>query len=290
MAAVFITIQRAGGLVSYFIGNYRDGSIIFIIVFVNAIIGFVHEQKAGRIIDKLKGLIRSQAKVMRNGELIEISQENLVPGDILHIEAGDKLPADIRLVEVNDFKTDDFALTGESVPREKQLHPIIEEVSLGDRDNMAYAGTIVVTGSATGIVVATGMDTETGKIAGLTEEAGDIKTPLQKELRRLANQLSMAVGIISVGLFVLGLLQDFSTHMSLVYALGVAMAMVPQALPAQVTVALSLGSNQLADRNAVVKNLPSVETLGSTTVICTNGNSDEKRDDSPVGMVQREEI
>jgi len=267
---LLILILILGGLVSYFIGNYRDGSIIFIIVFVNAIIGFVHEHKAGKIIDKLKGLIRSPAKVMRNGELMEISQENLVPGDILHIEAGDKLPADIRLVEVNDFKTDDFALTGESVPREKQLDPIIEEVSLGDRYNMAYAGTIVVTGSATGVVVATGMDTETGKIAGLTEEAGETKTPLQKELRRLANQLSMAIGIISVGLFVLGMVQDFSMYMSLVYALGVAMAMVPQALPAQVTVALSLGSNQLADRNAVVKNLPSVETLGSTTVICTD--------------------
>jgi P-type Ca2+ transporter type 2C len=267
---LLILILILGGLVSYFIGNYRDGSIIFIIVFVNAIIGFVQEHKAGKIIDKLKSLIRSPAKVMRNGELIEVSQENLVPGDILQIEAGDKLPADIRLIEVNGFKTNDFALTGESVPREKQPDAIIEEVSLGDRDNMAYAGTIVATGSATGIVVATGMETETGRIAGLTEEAGDIKTPLQREFRRLANQLSVAVGIISVGLFVLGIVQDFSMYMSLVYALGVAMAMVPQALPAQVTVALSLGSNQLADRNAVVKNLPSVETLGSTTVICTD--------------------
>jgi len=267
---LLILILILGGLVSYFIGNYRDGSIIFIIVFVNAIIGFVHEHKAGKIIDKLKALIRSPAKVMRNGKLIEVSQENLVPGDILQIEAGDKLPADIRLIEANGFMTNDFALTGESVPREKQPDTIIEEVSLADRDNMAYAGTIVATGSATGIVVATGMDTETGRIAGLTEETGDIKTPLQREFRRLANQLSAAVGIISVALFVLGIAQDFSMHMSLVYALGVAMAMVPQALPAQVTVALSVGSNQLADRNAVVKNLPSVETLGSTTVICTD--------------------
>ncbi len=267
---LLILILILGGLVSYFIGNYRDGSIIFIIVFVNAIIGFIHEHKADKIIDKLKGLIRSPAKVVRNGELMEISQENLVPGDILHIEAGDKLPADIRLIEVNGLKTDDFALTGESVPQEKRHDAIIEEVSLADRDNMAYAGTIVATGSAAGVVVATGMDTETGKIAGLTEEAGEIETPLQKEFRRLANQLSVAVVIISAGLFVLGMVQDFSLYMSLVYALGVAMAMVPQALPAQVTVALSTGSSQLANRNAVVKNLPSVETLGSTTVICTD--------------------
>jgi len=267
---LLILILILGGFISYFIGNYRDGSIIFIIVFVNAIIGFLHEHKAGKIIDKLKSLIKSPAKAIRDGELAEISQENLVPGDIVHIEAGDKLPADVRLVEVNGLKTNDFALTGESVPQEKQRDAINEEVSLADRDNMAYAATTVATGSATGVVVATGMDTETGRIAGMTEEAGETKTPLQRELRRLANQLSIAVGVISAGLFVLGMVQEFSLYMSLVYALGVAMAMVPQALPAQVTVALSTGSNQLADRNAVVKNLPSVETLGSTTVICTD--------------------
>jgi len=267
---LLILILILGGFISYFIGNYRDGSIIFIIVFVNAIIGFLHEHRAGKIIDKLKSLIKSPAKAVRDGELMEISQENLVPGDVVRIEAGDKLPADVRLIEVNGLKTNDFALTGESVPQEKQHDAINEAVSLADRDNMAYAATTVATGSATGVVVATGMDTETGKIAGLTEEAGETKTPLQRELRRLANQLTVAVGFISAGLFVLGMIQEFSLYMSLVYALGVAMAMVPQALPAQVTVALSTGSNQLADRNAVVKNLPSVETLGSTTVICTD--------------------
>jgi Ca2+-transporting ATPase len=267
---LLILILILGGLISYFIGNFRDGSIIFIIVFVNAVIGFLHERKAGKIINKLKSLIRSPAKAMRDGELAEISQENLVPGDIVYIEAGDKLPADLRLITVSGLKTNDFALTGESVPQDKQRDAIKEESPLADRDNMAYTGTTVATGSATGVVVATGMDTETGKIAGMTEEAGETQTPLQKELRRLANQLSVMVGIISVGLFTLGISQDFSLYMSLVYALGVAMAMVPQALPAQVTVALTTGSNMLADRNAVVKDLPSVETLGSTTVICTD--------------------
>lgn len=267
---LLIFILILGGLISFFIGNYRDGSIIFIIVLVNAIIGFLHERKAGKIIDKLKTLIKSPAKVMRDGKLTEISQENLVPGDIVQIEAGDKLPADLRLVNINGLKTNDFALTGESVPQEKRLDAIQGEVALGDRVNMAYAGTTVANGSATGVVVATGMRTETGKIAGMTEEAGESETPLQKELGRLANQLTVTVAVISVALFVLGLAQEFSLYMSLVYALGVAMAMVPQALPAQVTVALTTGSNMLADRNAVVKDLPSVETLGSTTVICTD--------------------
>jgi len=267
---LLIFILILGGLISFFIGNYRDGSIIFIIVLINAIIGFLHERKAGKIIDKLKTLIKSPAKVLRDGKLTEISQENLVPGDIVQIEPGDKLPADLRLININGLKTNDFALTGESVPQDKKLDAIVDDVVLGDRINMAYAGTTVADGSASGVVVATGMQTETGRIAGMTEEAGETETPLQKELGRLANQLTVSVAIISVGLFVLGLAQDFTLYMSLVYALGVAMAMVPQALPAQVTVALTTGSNLLAEHNAVVKDLPSVETLGSTTVICTD--------------------
>jgi Ca2+-transporting ATPase len=267
---LLVIILIVGGIISYTIGSYRDGTIIFLIVLVNAVIGFIHEHRAGKIIDKLKTLIKSPAKVIRDGELKEISQENLVPGDIIKIEEGDKLPADVRLLEAATLKTNDFALTGESVPQEKHIEPVIEAAGLGDRDNMAYAGTTVATGNATGVVVATGMETETGRIAGLTEEAGALRTPLQRELRRLANQLTAVVVVISIALFVLGMAQDFTIYMSLVYALGVAMAMVPQALPAQVTVALSTGSNRLADRKAVVKNLPSVETLGSTTVICTD--------------------
>ncbi len=267
---LLIIILIIGGIISFLIGNARDGTIIFIIVFVNAIIGFAHEFRAEKIIDKLKNLIISPAKVLRDGELVEVSQEQLVPGDIIKVEEGDKLPADVRLIEVNGFKTNDFALTGESVPQEKHIDEIEDEVSIGDRENMAYAGTTVASGNATGVVVSTGMDTETGKIAGMTEEAGETETPLQKELRRLANQLTIAVVIISIGLFILGIVQHFTLYMSLVYALGVAMAMVPQALPAQVTVALSTGSNRLADRRAVAKNLLSVETLGSTTVICTD--------------------
>lgn len=263
-------ILIVGGFTSYFIGNFRDGTIIFIIVLVNAVIGFFHEYRAGEIVDKLKNLISSPAKVSRDGELVEISQDKLVPGDLVKIEEGDKVPADLRLIEVAGLKTNDFALTGESVPQEKGTDPINEEVSMGDRDNMAFAGTTVASGRGTGVVVATGMDTETGKIAGMTEEEGETKTPLQKEMRRLANQLTVVVVLISVILFTLGMVQDFTIYMSLVYALGVAMAMVPQALPAQVTVALSTGSNFLAERNAVVKSLPSVETLGSTTVICTD--------------------
>ena len=267
---LLVIILIIGGLIAYIIGDYRDGTIIFIIVIVNAVIGFIQEYRAGKIVDKLKGLIKSPAKVIRDGELIEINQTTLVPGDIVKVEEGDKIPADIRVIEASVFKTNDFALTGESVPQEKTSQVIDEEVSIADRTNMAYVGTTVASGNATGVVVATGMNSETGKIAKMTEETGAIQTPLQNEMRLLARQLTIAVIIIGVALFFIGVSQNFTIYLSLVYALGIAMAIVPQALPAQVTVALSTGSSRLANRNAVVKNLPSVETLGSTTVICTD--------------------
>ena len=147
---LLVIILIIGGVISFTIGSYRDGTIIFMIVLVNAVIGFIHEHRAGKIIDKLESLIRSPAKVIRDDELREISQENLVPGDILKIEEGDKLPADIRLIEATAFKTDDFALTGESVPQEKHTDAISEEVTIGDKVNMAYAGTTVATGNALG--------------------------------------------------------------------------------------------------------------------------------------------
>jgi Ca2+-transporting ATPase len=182
---LLVIILIVGGIISFMIGSYRDGTIIFLIVLVNAVIGFIHEHRAGKIIDKLESLIKSPAKVIRDGELREISQENLVPGDILKVEEGDKLPADIRLIEAAAFKTNDFALTGESVPQEKHTDAIGQDVTIGDKVNMAFAGTSVATGNAIGVVTATGMETETGKIAGLTEEAVAMRTPLQEELRRL---------------------------------------------------------------------------------------------------------
>ncbi|MBN1931509.1 MAG: cation-transporting P-type ATPase [Desulfobacterales bacterium] len=267
---LLIIILIIGGLISLFIGDYRGTAIIFIIVLVNAIIGFIQEYRAGKIVDSLKEMLRSPAKVRRDGELVETDASNLVPGDIIVVETGDNLPADVRFIATTDFKTNEFALTGESVPREKTTEPLEADVGLADRTNMGYAGTIIVSGHATGVVVATGMDSTTGKIAGMTGKTGVTVTPLQEEMRDLARKLTVMVVIIGAALFVVGVLQKFSFFLSLTYALGVAMAVVPQALPAQVTVALTSGSSRLAARNAVVKNLPSVETLGSTTVICTD--------------------
>jgi Ca2+-transporting ATPase len=265
---VVVLIVAAG--ISLAIGSYRDATVMLIIVMINAIIGFVQEYKASRILESLRDLIKSPAKIMTDGELTEVSQDLLVPGDILHLEAGDKVPADIRIIESFDLRTDDFSLTGESTPQGKGTNAIREACVLADRDNMAYLGTTVSSGSATGVVVRTGMATEMGKIAGMTQKTVEAKSPLEKELGILARWLTMTVVVIGGVLFAVALWQGFSFFTSMVLALGIAVALVPQALPAQVTVALSATSKRLADKNAVVKSLPSVETLGSTTIISTD--------------------
>ncbi|MBA3044685.1 MAG: cation-translocating P-type ATPase [Candidatus Thermoplasmatota archaeon] len=267
---VLVLVLIVAGIISFVIGSYRDGVVMFIIVFINAIIGFVQQYKAERILEKLKTLIKSPAKVVQDGELMEFDQSELVPGQIVFIDEGDKIPADLRIIESFNLRTNDFSLTGESMPQSKRCIAIPGKNSLGDMDNMAFVGTTVATGNGKGIVVATGMKTEMGKIANMTQETVEALSPLQKELGHMANRLTVLVVIISIILFIVATLQGFTLYISLIYALGIAVALVPQALPAQVTVALTTASGRLADRKAVVKNLPSVETLGCTQVICTD--------------------
>ncbi len=267
---LLVLVLIAAGIVSIAIGSYRDGAIMFTIVIINAIIGFIQEYKASKILERLKELIQSPAKVLVNGDLTELTQGLLVPGDIVEIEAGDKIPADLRLIECFDFRTVEFSLTGESMPQEKSTNAISDKCIISDQENMAFMGTTVATGSATGVVVRTGMITEMGRIANMTQETATVKSTLQKELGILAKWLTLIVVLLSTGLFVVALWQGFPLVTSMILALGVAVASVPQALPAQVTVALTAASKRLAERSAVVKNLPSVETLGSTTVICTD--------------------
>jgi Ca2+-transporting ATPase len=267
---LLVIVLIVAGVISIAVGSYQDGAVMFIIVLVNAVIGFVQEYKAGKILEKLKALIQSPAKVMVNGQLVELPQADLVPGDIVSVEAGDKIPADIRLLEAYNLRTNDFSLTGESMPQDKNNEAVGGDVILADRQNMAYTGTTVASGSATGLVVRTGRNTEMGKIASMASSTVTAMSPLQMELNNLAKWLTAIVVFLSAVLFFVGVQQGFTVFNSLIYALGIAVASVPQALPAQVTVALSAASKRLADRRVVVKSLPSVETLGSTSVICTD--------------------
>jgi Ca2+-transporting ATPase len=267
---VLVLLLIAAAVMSFLIGSYRDGSVMLIIAVVNSIIGFMQEYKAEKIMDSLNQLVKSATKVIRDGDIGEIAQEELVVGDIVSLEEGDKIPADLRIIEAYNLRTNDVSLTGESMPQGKHSNHIEEEITLADRDNMAYLGTTVASGSAKGVVVRTGMDTEMGKIASLTQEEDKSKSPLQTELQSVANKIAVFAVIIALALFGVSIYQGYGLDFALIYALGIAVAVVPQALPMQITVALSQGVNRLAEKNAVVKKLSSAETLGSTNVICTD--------------------
>ena len=267
---VLVLLLMAAAGMSFLIGNTSDALIMSLIVLINAFIGYFQESKAENIMDSLKKLVQSPSKAYRDGQLVEIPQSRLVPGDVVRLEEGDKIPADLRLMEAFNFRTNDFSLTGESMPQEKHSETLREEAVLADRDNMAYLGTTVASGSATGVVVATGMETELGKIADMTQEADVSRSPLQLEMRTIANRIAVFAVIIGALLFAASLGQGLGLNFALVYGLGIAVAVVPQALPMQVTVALSNGVGRLAKKNAVIKKLSSVETLGSTDVISTD--------------------
>ncbi|MGM0470847.1 MAG: cation-translocating P-type ATPase [Bacillota bacterium] len=264
-----IMLVVASGM-SLLIQNYRDAFVMLAIIVINVIIGFLQEFKAEKIMASLKELVQSPAKVYREGEIQEIAQLNLVPGDIISLEEGDKIPADIRIIESYNLRTNDVALTGESMPQEKHSNQISEERSLADRDNMAYMGTNVASGSAKGVVIATGEETEMGKIASMTQEEEKSKSPLQEELEVVANRLAIFSIIIGILLFGVSIYRGLNLYYALIYGLGVTVAIVPQALPMQITVALSQGVSRMSEKNAVVKKLSSVETLGSTNIISTD--------------------
>lgn len=266
---LMILLVVAAGM-SLLIQNYRDGLVMLIIAIINAVIGFFQEFKAEKIMASLDSLVKSPAKVIRDGEVGELSQEELVEGDIIKLEEGDKVPADIRIIEAYNLRTNDVSLTGESLPQEKNSNIIKKESPLADRDNMAYLGTNVASGTARGVVVATGMNTEMGKIASLTQEEEKSLSPLQQELKIVANRIAVFAVIVGFVLFGVSIYQGMGLNFALIYGLGIAVAVVPQALPMQITVALSQGVDRLAKKNAVVKKLSSVETLGSTNVISTD--------------------
>lgn len=267
---LLILILIISGLISIFLESYRDAVVLFTIVIINAIIGFIQEYKAEKILDSLKSLVKAKAHLQRSGKLTEISAEEIVPGDIIILEAGDRVPADIRLIEENDLGANDFSLTGESNPVRKFIHEIAETVLLGDRNNMVFMGTTIATGNGKGVAVAIGMQTEIGRIANLSHKTEDELSPLQKELNHVARKMAIIAGCIGGLLFFGGLFREFGLKEAFVFAIAVAASCVPQGMPTQVSVALSLSAGRLAKQKAIIKKLSGVETLGSTHIICTD--------------------
>lgn len=257
-------------MVSLYLKDYRWAWILGIIIMTNAIIGYFQEAKAERIIESLKKMVHPNAKVKRNNTLIEISVEEIVPGDIVYIEEWDSIPADIRIIENNNLQTNDFALTWESNPVSKFTHAIKWDVALAERNNCIFMGTTVATWFARWIVIATGMDTQLWQIANLSQEQIQSNSPLEKEIKNIAKRLTIWTVWLCVILIIIALFAKFSLQEAFIFGVGIAAAMVPQWLPAQINIALSLASWRLAKNKAIVKQLSSVETLGSVNIICTD--------------------
>lgn len=270
--SLIVWILIVAALISGFLGEWLDCIAIVAIVILNAIIGFQQEYTAERSIAALKKMTAPQAKVMRAGRLVSVPASEIVPGDVIAVESGDLVAADARLLEAADLRCIESALTGESVPVTKQTAPLAQaDVPLGDRSNMLFMGTSVACGTGSAVIVATAMHTAMGSIAGLIKQAAEEEdTPLQQRLQAVGKILVLSsLGIVAL-LFILGTMRGLHIVELFLTSVSLAVAAVPEGLPAVVTVALALGVKRMAQRNALVRRLPSVETMGSTTVICSD--------------------
>ena len=268
--SVVILVLVAAGATAFAFGHWAEGIAIVAVLAVNTAIGFLTEFKALRSMEALKALGGDAIRVRRSGETLEIDAVDLVPGDIVILESGDLAPADVRLVEANNIRVNESALTGESVTVHKSIAPVANDAPLAERTCMLYKGTTITDGSGEGIVTATGMQTELGRIADLTESAEKETTPLQRRLDRLGRRLAWLTVLIAVVIAVVGLLAGRDPRQMIETAIALGVAAIPEGLPIVATIALARGMHLMARRNAVIRKLPAVETLGATRIIFTD--------------------
>nr|PZN88071.1 MAG: carbonate dehydratase [Pseudomonadota bacterium] len=268
---LLIYIMIAGAVVTALLGQWVDTTVILGVVLAIAIVGFVQEGRAEQAIDAVRKVLAPEATVIRDGCRVRLPADQLVPGDIVLLRSGDKVPADLRLVRARNLQIQEAALTGESLPVSKQVAPVPADTTLGDRASMAYSATIVTYGQGTGIVVATGPNTEIGKISGKLASIEALKTPLLRRLDHLGRWLSAIIIAAAVATFAFGILvREFPFGEMFLAAVSLAVSAIPEGLPAVLTIALAIGVQRMAAQNAIIRRLPAVETLGSATVICSD--------------------
>lgn len=266
-----IIVLIGAAVISGIVGDLQDTIAIIVIVLLNTLIGFIQEYRAERAMAALKRMAEVTARVMRDGQVQTVNASELVPGDVILIEAGNVVPADFRLVEAAQLRIDESALTGESVAIEKQIQPIsVVDAPLGDKTCLAYKGTIVAYGRGRGLVIATGIHSELGKIASLLSEDDESKTPLQKRLADFGKRLALAALSVCVLVFAVGIVRGEPLLLMFMTAISLAVAAIPEALPAVVTISLALGAHKMIKQHALIRRLPAVETLGSVTFICSD--------------------
>ena len=281
---VYLLLGSTG--LAMLMGKWLDGAVVLSAVLLNAAIGFIQEFRAGKAVEALAQMVPNQAIVLRDGRQVSVPASRLVPGDVVLLASGDRVPADGRLLESRNLRIDEAALTGESVPVAKRTGTLPEQTPLGDRTNMVFSGSLVTSGTGRALVVGTGANTELGRISGMLDQVVSLETPLTRAMAAVGRSLTWAVLAIAAALWVIGVLRGYSVPDATLAAITLAVAAIPEGLPAIITIALAIGVRRMARRGAVVRRLPSVETLGSTTVVCSDKTGTLTRNEMTVQALE----
>ncbi|HEY7422740.1 MAG TPA: HAD-IC family P-type ATPase, partial [Gemmataceae bacterium] len=268
---VLVYVLLAAAFTKFMLDYPLDASIILGVVLINGLLGFIQEGRAEKALDSIRHMLSAEARTMRGGETRLIPAEELVPGDVVLLESGDKIPADLRLADVKNLRTEEAALTGESVPTDKSTNPVSAKATVGDRKSMAFSGTLVVSGRATGVVVGTGSDTELGRINRMLQSVSALETPLLRQIRKFGLTITTVTLIVSALVFAFGHWVQHRPFGEIFQAVvAIAVSIIPEGLPAVITITLAIGVHRMAQRHAIIRRLPAVETLGSVSRICSD--------------------
>src|SRR6516165_4515210 len=268
---ILVYVLLGAGFIKLMLNLWVDASIIFGVVILNALLGFIQEGKAEKALESIRNMLSAEARTVRGGQTRLIPAEQLVPGDIVLLESGDRIPADLRLADAKNLRTEEAALTGESVPADKGTDAVSANATVGDRECIAFSGTMVVSGRAAGVVVETGSETELGRINALLAGVSMLETPLLRQIKKFGYAITAVIAVVGALVFAYGKWVQGKDFVELFQAVvGIAVSVIPEGLPAIITITLAIGVQRMAERNAIIRRLPAVETLGSVSRICSD--------------------